>query len=390
VIKLEKPYQITQIDIGNEYSSTIEVLVANSLESTPKFHELLFATSFMLLPESRNGLNPNRVRIFESNVFVQPVAEKKWDLVKVLCQQNFVSHKQFGIAFINIHTNDKVEEKKCETLSTAKPTVAIKSEKKESLSSQYHQKAYQNSKPVKTIGSFKFRDSSTDEEDEETSPFKKWKDKKANVNVTPSNNKLLSTTSSSKITSDSPSFSKLSLKEQIQAKLESENSSRKRIRMLNDSSSEDEKPKPKQDRNRLKGLMYESDDDAPNDKLQKKIDMDKEMKVKMENSPKLSSNFTPKDSSSSSGKIASASKNISQSSSSSTCKSDVVKSPKIHHKKTLKIKEVKYKKFEKLLEGVVFVLSGYQNPERGIIRQKALDMGATYKTDWENSCTHLM
>ena len=46
--------------------------------------------------------------------------------------------------------------------------------------------------------------------------------------------------------------------------------------------------------------------------------------------------------------------------------------------------------FSKLFEGVVFALSGFQNPLRGEIRQKALDMGARYRPDWDSSCTHLI
>jgi DNA-repair protein XRCC1 len=50
----------------------------------------------------------------------------------------------------------------------------------------------------------------------------------------------------------------------------------------------------------------------------------------------------------------------------------------------------KEKAFSDLLKDVVFVLSGYQNPERGKIRDKAMEMGATYKPDWGKGCTHLM
>ena len=46
--------------------------------------------------------------------------------------------------------------------------------------------------------------------------------------------------------------------------------------------------------------------------------------------------------------------------------------------------------FEKLMDGVVFTLSGFPNPFRGELRQKALDMGATYKVEWDNTCTHLI
>ena len=46
--------------------------------------------------------------------------------------------------------------------------------------------------------------------------------------------------------------------------------------------------------------------------------------------------------------------------------------------------------FSRLLEGVVFTISGLQNPLRGQVRQKATDMGAKYRGDWDASCTHLV
>ena len=53
-------------------------------------------------------------------------------------------------------------------------------------------------------------------------------------------------------------------------------------------------------------------------------------------------------------------------------------------------KECHEKTFIKLMEGVVFVLSGFQNPFRGDLRDKAMEMGAVYKPDWKKGCTHLM
>lgn len=76
-------------------------------------------------------------------------------------------------------------------------------------------------------------------------------------------------------------------------------------------------------------------------------------------------------------------------------------------------KNVIYKPFGKLLEGVVLVISGiqvsylnlryfkrqfsnidciifFQNPDRADIRDKAIRMGARYKPDWDSTCTHLM
>ncbi|XP_054782499.1 DNA-repair protein XRCC1 [Prosopis cineraria] len=48
------------------------------------------------------------------------------------------------------------------------------------------------------------------------------------------------------------------------------------------------------------------------------------------------------------------------------------------------------KSFSKLLEGVVFVLSGFVNPERSMLRSHALEMGAEYKPDWNSDCTLLV
>ncbi|WOG99226.1 hypothetical protein DCAR_0518574 [Daucus carota subsp. sativus] len=46
--------------------------------------------------------------------------------------------------------------------------------------------------------------------------------------------------------------------------------------------------------------------------------------------------------------------------------------------------------FSKLLEGVVFVLSGFINPERGVLRSRAMEMGAEYQGDWNSNCTLLV
>lgn len=54
------------------------------------------------------------------------------------------------------------------------------------------------------------------------------------------------------------------------------------------------------------------------------------------------------------------------------------------------IKRPTYKPFQELMRGVIFTISGFQNPLRGDIRSKALAMGAKYKPDWDNTCTHLV
>ena len=46
--------------------------------------------------------------------------------------------------------------------------------------------------------------------------------------------------------------------------------------------------------------------------------------------------------------------------------------------------------FQELLSGVVFAISGIQNPERREIREQAAAMGAVYRPDWDSGCTLLV
>lgn len=51
---------------------------------------------------------------------------------------------------------------------------------------------------------------------------------------------------------------------------------------------------------------------------------------------------------------------------------------------------ITYKPFNKLLEGVKIVISGFQNPYRAEIRNRAIQMGASYSPNWTELSTHLM
>ncbi|XP_021938162.1 DNA repair protein XRCC1-like isoform X2 [Zootermopsis nevadensis] len=80
-----------------------------------------------------------------------------------------------------------------------------------------------------------------------------------------------------------------------------------------------------------------------------------------------------------------------------SCSNGSQKATEQHKKKARKKEEPLTKKprllgkpFRQLLEGVVLVISGYQNPYRANLRTMALEMGACYKSDWDSSCTHLV
>lgn len=381
VLKLDQPRLITGIDIGNERSGFIEVLVGNSLQAQPDFKEILLATSFMTIVEAKNGLMPNRVRCFTSDTLVESVAKEKWDLVKIICSQIYNSRNQYGLSFVTLHTSEPIADKNS-------PESAVKL------------KSVTSSEKRKKFGKFLIRAGSSSESEDEkkkksdnSSPFDRWK--------------------ASKSGNSQSEVVKISIKDQVKAKIEQ---NRKRIRVLSDSSDE-EQTKP--NRNRTTGLLYEDEDDEPNEKLQKKMDKDRDSKSSRDKSPpRLSSTSKPSSSSKFASFISDDPPKSSHKPSSSSSKSkdhkssSSSKSPKSSHHSSSKSpkgsqsssskstsrsaekkkssKQVTYKPFHKLFEGVTFVLSGYVNPERGSLRQKALDMGAKYKQDWDSSCSHLM
>lgn len=390
VLKLDQPRIISGIDIGNERSGFIEVLVGNSMQNPPEFKEILLATSFMTIIEAKNGNNPNRVRCFTHNILVESVAKLKWDLIKVICTQPFNNKIQYGLSFITLHTPEEVKSNDSPVKSSfvVKPTKVEDSNEKKSK-----------------FGKFTMRADSDSEEDRKkskdlASPFDRWKSSKSGSQE-----------------------SKVSIKDQMKAKIEE---NRRRIRVVPDSSDDEapKKPTPKPNRNRSTGLVYEDEDDEPNERLQKKLDKDKERREKEQKTSKLPdkrdksppksefkkskySSFIDDELPSTSSRDRSPSRSSKPSfSSSSSSKKSPKKSPRRDSeadkkpsreerekdKKTVPItpKNISYKPFHKLLEGVVFAFSGYVNPERGNLRQKATDMGAKYRPDWDSSCTHLM
>lgn len=105
VLQLEKASLITGVDVGNEHSAYVEILVSRS-ENKDDFKVLLTMCSFMTPVESRQSQNVNKVRMFSKNDLSKPECDEKWDRIKIVCTQPFNKHVQYGLNFINFHTND--------------------------------------------------------------------------------------------------------------------------------------------------------------------------------------------------------------------------------------------------------------------------------------------
>ncbi|XP_072316827.1 DNA repair protein XRCC1 isoform X2 [Eucyclogobius newberryi] len=322
ILQFEKEEQVHSLDIGNEGSAFIEVLVGNSSASRDQdFEVLLVTSSFMSPTESRNGTNLNRVRFFGPGQLQKSAAQEKWDRVKVVCSQPYSKNIAYGLAFVKFHSPPDKND--------PPPTTPPKLTK---------------------LGQFRLKDESPS----------------AGPSLQPGS--LFSAAKSCSELKASPHKEKLSY---AAAALKTSGGSHSASQA---SSSSSASPQASVKR---KFEFSQERQSAPGPPPAKK--------TSPLGSPEIKAS-TPKHKASPVSTPSSA------------------KAPKPSEKKreslskpAAKAKPQKAKSqsgqnvpFNRILEGVVFVLSGFQNPFRGELRDKALEMGAKYRPDWTPDATHLI
>lgn len=128
ILQFDRSTQITGLDIGNEHSAMIEVFVGKNGWSEDKYQQILLGTQFMSHPESRSSISPHRVKCFGRGDLDATVREQKWDLIKIVCQQMFNKHVQYGLSFVKIHrTNDETDKKEKEIEKSKESVVTTNS-----------------------------------------------------------------------------------------------------------------------------------------------------------------------------------------------------------------------------------------------------------------------
>lgn len=139
-----------------------------------------------------------------------------------------------------------------------------------------------------------------------------------------------------------------------------------------------DKPSTSKNRNSI-DLFYEAEDDETTEKIDRLIASRKQDELK-----KKASEDSPKNKN-----ISSKKRNIDAVA--KTPKKEVKQKQEEHKTKKPRMKKVTVKRpFNQLMNNVVFTISGIVNPERADLREKALELGAKYKPNWDNYCTHLM
>lgn len=336
-MKLERLSSIHSIDIGNEGSAFVEVLVGR--EGAGDFQLLLVASSFMSPIESRNSTDLNRVRMFGPDKLNKNVACQKWDRIKVICTQPFNKNMQYGLSFITVRALGE-EPTSSSSRVTKLGSFTLKEEDDSdpiSIGSMFARRKEKESSPtISATGAAAIRAASAAAVASSTSPGAL----KRKAQGPPSDVGFYQLKKKADLDKDPGKISTVTKTEEFSS------SSTPHKKGHNGGKDRQKKYDPKSDR---KEVRHRSSENGGKDR-------------KEENSKnRISKEEKKTDKPSVSG--------------STTAVSDKTK---------------KTKPFRSLMDNIVFVLSGYQNPQRSQLREMMLEMGASYKADWEPGCTHLI
>lgn len=324
ILQFEKEEQVHSIDIGNEGSAFVEVLVGNSSAVRDQDYEVLLVTSSFMSPtESRNGTNMNRVRFFGPSQLQKSTSQEKWDRVKIVCSQPYSKNIAYGLAFVTFHAPPDKNDP---------PPIS--------------------SPKLTKLGQFKVKDESAS----------------SGSNLQPGSLFFNRDTKSSSSPKASPQAEKLSY---AAAALQAGGSSSGQA-----SSSSSASPQPPAKR---KFEFSKERQSASGPLASKKMSTSVSPEGKApKNKPSLASTPSPGTAKASPVQKTAQKKRESQS------------KPELKLKQKAKSQSEQQVPLNRIMEGVVFVLSGFQNPFRGDLRAKALDMGAKYRPDWTPDATHLI
>lgn len=378
LLQLEVPCKIININIGNAHSANIGVLVGNSMRTNEEFQTILPIVTFMTPIESRNSEKTEQVKTFLTTDLDSEISKKDdWNLIKVVCTQPFNKQVNYGLTFISVFGQKSTRHE----ISEDKPVP-------QSLSQT----------SPRMLGRFKIREDSPEDDSPSAGlgMFNKWKND-------------LKHGSTSKMITPPPKIKPTNSTKVNETKKVPD---RNRKSLIYDSSSEEEKNErvkhsakklkvQEQEKESLKRKKLEEEESEKKKKRIKtfnefinKVDPPPTPEVKKTSSRKDKVLDKPKASAQASSPQRDLKPKISQSPSTSSKSQD--KSPPKTSQNQNKSPRVSRKKspirrpFNQFFTGVTLVISGIQNPERAELRKQALEMGARYNADWNNSCTHLI
>ncbi|KAM8927806.1 DNA repair protein XRCC1 [Pelodytes ibericus] len=318
ILQFEKEEQIHGIDIGNECSAFVEVLVGHSTSASELEYEVILATSSFMSPsESKSEKNRNRLRMFGPDKLVKGAAEKKWDRAKIVCTQPYNKNMAYGLSFIRFNSPPNKDD----------PSPS-------------------DSPKVTKLGQFKVKE----EDDSSMRPGSLFFSRTSKPQDTPP-----------KVPQSAPSYASLALQGGSSSSTESSPSSEKQTPKTPHNSNA-----PKEPSSGKRKFEFSTTSHPPAKKPDVKEAPSRPKESASQPAPKKAK-AEP-----------------------STALSIKKPSPpeKTSHKKSPPASQPV--EMGRILQGTVFVLSGFQNPFRSDLRDKALELGAKYRPDWTPDSTHLI
>ncbi|KAM9756998.1 DNA repair protein XRCC1 isoform 7-T7 [Dama dama] len=287
--------------------------------------------------ESRSGSNSNRVRIFGPDKLVRAAAEKRWDRVKIVCSQPYSKDAPYGLSFVRFHSPPDKDE------------------------------AEVSSQKVTKLGQFRVK-----EEDESASSLKPGALFFSRINKTPP-----------VAASDpaGPSYAAATLQASSAAASASPVSravgSTFKVRSSDPGGAEKEEKSWRPQHN-----PPPQPQESPKGK--RKLDLNQEEKKtpsKPSAQPSLPALKRPK--------LPAPTRTPATPPTPAPARGPAPGKPRGDGAEP-RAPRAGPQELGKILQGVVVVLSGFQNPFRSELRDKALELGAKYRPDWTPDSTHLI
>jgi len=335
LLQLQQLSTITGIDIGNNGAALVEIQVGRQGSNSDDMKVLLVASSFMSVNEARVGESTGRVRMFGLDKLSKEVSKEKWDLVKIIATQPFTSQTKYGVSFV-VLSGPGAEP----------PPSLVEAE---------------NGRAGTALGAFKLKP----EPESSIAPGSYFARQRA---------------ASGERTGPGTSVAATLRADRTLAEMavNKESSAGKNV----PKNQTVDKP-PEQEMKPFK--VKNSDIRDKKRKLEMSpavLDEVKKRKIRRDNFP--SRNILPGESDHdqpTSSRSVEAKKNTNKEICNGTIKTKLPKQ---------NVYQSKVGKFSEFMKDVTFTISGFQNPLRGEIRKKGLEMGARYRGDWDDSCTHLI
>ncbi|KAH8292717.1 hypothetical protein KR018_004168 [Drosophila ironensis] len=427
ILELEEAQRILGMDIGNAHSALVTVDVSNSIEPST-FRTLVLAITYMSHTESLESSNTSRVLFFGNITFTEEARDQKWKFLKITCGQPYNRHVKFGLSFFKVHVGAtitlpepdarafgdfKLREESPESDGEASKLARFEAWKKESHKGEPAAKDDKDLKAIETAAS------SGDEKttkpaslaaairDADASDIKigtKMPCVKAEASSKDAEGeRSLDRNRESLLFGDEDMPDANTAKMQRLSKHLEADKERRRQEQEEAEKNKTKTKKVGKDKEASAGTGGKSPKakehsdqklDKSHMRKRRKEHFDQELD-KSQMRKRRSTSLERRDEETRAGTGGKSPKGK-EPSDQELDKSQVHKrrsSPlerAVKKKKILDIDSINSRPYNRLLSGVVFAISGIENPERAMIRETAMNMGAEYKSNWGPGCTHLI